>query len=238
MSGKRGGLPEGLTMPAELSGSSVVLVAHDVNISIFKPLWLERQGILSGDELSGNFVITPPCVRIPTDRFELLVLPDRIQLRPDKESTQVQDDVMRVLGGIVSTLPHTPFTAVGLNFEFRIALDEGSKFAAWNKSCFASQYSVDTVGDHVDNARFGTYFSFDVLGMRLKANLAPVTVSEGAYGDPKPPTGGREAMLGTFNFHRDLTQPVKTADILETLGRWDKAGPLAAQLAQGACAFG
>ena len=108
--------------------ASAVVVGHDVNLSIFTPPWLRDQKILSDEELAGDVVITPPMVRIPAPSFELLILPDRVQMRPSDDLDKAQSDILRVLGGIVSTLPHTPFTAIGLNFAYLMSPDEHTQF--------------------------------------------------------------------------------------------------------------
>lgn len=221
-------------MPANLTACSAVLVAHDVNMSIFKPVWLGRQEILTDEELTGEVIVTPALVRIPTDRFELLILPDRIQIRPAPAFNKAQASLLRVLGGIVSKLPHTPFTALGFNFEYMIQPGEGIDFKAWNRQTFAAPFSpratVETQGD----VRFGGYFSMDVLDMRLRADIKPARAASGdaeqGADSPLPP----EAMQAKFNFHRDLESPASVAEILAALGAWDGAASCASEFAAAA----
>lgn len=215
--------------------ASAVVVAHDVNLSIFRPPWLRDQKILSDEELAGDVVITPLMVRIPAPSFELLILPDRVQMRPSDDSGKAQSDILRVLGGIVSTLPHTPFTAIGLNFDYLMTPDEHTQFQSWNKERFAAPFPVDVVGAALEEARFGAYYSFDTLGMRLKADLRPVRRTEQPKGDILMSSAGPEEMLGKFNFHRDLKVRPAVAEILQVLGRWGDASSLALTMAESAC---
>ena len=218
-------------MPAELVNASAVIVAHDVNISIFKPRWLLRQNILSEEELADESVMSPTFVRIPTAAFELLVLPDRIQFRPAPDQPRVQSDLLRVLGGIAGTLPHTPFTAIGLNYDYMIEPASEIDFHDWDQQRFAAPISRSVVGDESSGARFGSYFSFDVLGMRLKADLRPVRVETASGAEDDRPKAPKEAILGKFNFHRDLVQSPPVSEVLEVLGNWDSAATYASQLA-------
>ncbi len=222
-------------MAVKLVNASAVVVGHDVNLSIFRPPWLRDQKILSDEELAGDVLITPPMVRIPAPSFELLILPDRVQVRPSDDPGKAQGDILRVLGGIVSTLPHTPFTAIGLNFDYVMTPDEHTEFQSWNKQSFAAPFSVDVVGTAQEEARFGAYYSFDTLGMRLKADLKPVLKTEQPEGGILKSSADPEAMVGKFNFHRDLKGRPAVSEILEVLGRWGDAAALALAMAESAC---
>lgn len=224
-------------MALELVNASAVVVGHDVNLSIFRPPWFRDQKILSDEELAGDVVITPLMVRIPAPSFELLILPDRVQVqvRPSDDPGKAQSDILRVLGVIVSTLPHTPFTAIGLNFDYIITPDEHTEFQSWNKESFATPFSVDVIGSAQEEARFGAYYSFDTLGMRLKADLKPVRRTEQPEGGIVKSSASPESMLGKFNFHRDLKERPAVSEILQVLGRWGDAASLALTMAESAC---
>lgn len=222
-------------MAVELVNASAVVVGHDVNLSIFRPPWLRDQKILSDEELAGEVVMTPLMVRIPAPSFELLILPDRVQVRPLDDPGKAQSDILRVLGGIVSTLPHTPFSAIGLNFDYVMTPDEHTEFQSWNKESFATPFSVDVIGSAQEEGRFGAYYSFDTLGMRLKADLKPVRRTEQAERGILKSSAGPEEMLGKFNFHRDLKERPAVGEILQVLGRWGDAASLALTMAKSAC---
>lgn len=207
-------------MAVELVNASAVIVAHDVNLSIFRPPWLRDQGILTDDELQGDVVATPVVVRIGARGFELTVLPDRLQFRPALQSDNANSDLLRVLGGIVSALPHTPFTAMGFNFGYRIIQPKGIDFAQWNRSRFASPVAFAVIPSGAQGtAHYGTYFSFDALDMRVKVDLKPIR-KEGF------------AMHSDFNFHRDLPQDPSIAEILRYLANWNTAALIAHEIAE------
>ena len=219
-------------MCVELVNASAVIVAHDVNLSIFKPLWLVRQSILSEEDVADHSVISPGLVRIPAPRFELLVLPDRVQLRPARDSEQAQSDLLRILGGIVSALPHTPFTAIGLNFDYKITPEGDVAFEAWDRRQFGAPFSLAAIDEEQEDARFGAYFSCNALQMRLNADIKPMRAPDKTEAKNAPSATSEEVIRGKFNFHRDLTQSPAVSEILEVLGRWDAAASFAETLAR------
>jgi len=223
-------------MPVELTNASTVIVGHDVNLSIFKPHWLVRQSILSEEDVADASVISPGLVRIPAPRFELLVLPDRIQLRPARDSEQAQSDLLRVLGGIVGSLPHTPFTAIGLNFDYTITPYGDVEFEAWDKEQFAAPFSLAAIDEQQVDVRFGAFFSCEALHMRLNADIKPVRAPEKTEAEDAESAPSEEVIRGKFNFHHDLAQSPPVSEILEVLGRWDAAASFAASLARRASA--
>ncbi len=133
--------------------TSIVIIAKDFNPSIFKPLWLAKNNILREEELQGDVVITPPAIQIPTKAFQFSVLPDRLQMIIPQSYSDAESDIIRVLGGIIKTLPHTPYTAVGINFNYVAAPSAEDTFAAWNRKLFASAISKKLQSPKAVNAR-------------------------------------------------------------------------------------
>ena len=88
-------------MNTVMENSSVVIIAKDFNISIFKPMWFLKNNIFSEEELNKDIVITPPAVQIPSKNFQFMVLPDRLQVTIPRQYPDAQSDIDRILGGIV-----------------------------------------------------------------------------------------------------------------------------------------
>lgn len=222
-------------MPIEPKMRSCVIVGHDINISILKAPWLVNQGILREAEISnGDAVFTSACVQINAEAFEFLALPDRIQMRLKEDSPDAQANLLRVLGGIATTLPHTPFTAIGLNFEFLLRPDGDIAFEVWNRSRFSAPSSLDATGD-MDTVRFGAYYSLDALAMRVRVNMRPVR-EFGTKGSEEPERESQdETMLAHFNFNHDLVPAASAPDILQVLGKWVDAATYAAEIAAMEC---
>lgn len=205
--------------------SSGVLSAHDVNLSIFNAIWLVREGILEEADISTKeSLFTPALIRIPTSTgAELLILQDRIQLSFDPKVVENAEPLFaRVLGGIVAKLPHTPYSAVGLNAEFLLAPRDETEFGQWNRKHFSSLFSAtsDSSSD-----RFGCYLSTSQLEMQVRVECRPARIKEG-----QPPFApGQEAMHVSFNFHRDLAAQ-QPALILQQLAKWSQAEALCTRI--------
>ena len=91
------------------AGKSVVIVANELNLSIFKPVWLCQFDILKPEELSEGILISPAAIQIPGPTFQLVILPNRLQMTfPSSDVDATTEPLNRVLGGILRALPHTP----------------------------------------------------------------------------------------------------------------------------------
>jgi hypothetical protein len=202
-------------------GTSVVLVANEINLSIFKPVWLGQTNILRPDELSGDFVISPGVIQIPTSQYNLLVLPNQLQMAfAEMDDAIVIEPLNRVLGGILKNLPHTPFIGLGINFDFFVGPNDLEKFPEWNKELFACRSAFAVCDKSTDEPRFGTYFSLDFEGLRLKINIRPI---KGAVAAPKvieQLQAASEWMHFNFNYHLDLNPVTPVQNALETLAKW------------------
>lgn len=210
---------------------SIVILAKDFNLSIFKPFWLMKNSIFREEELQGNIVITPPAVQIPTENFQFTVLPDRLQMVIPRPYPNAEDDIARILGQIVKTLPHTPYTALGINFNYLVAPESEDTFSTWNRKLFASPLSNKLQSPKDVNARFGSYFSFDVLGFRLKVDIKPIKAPANIETLCKSWNSGQDLVRLNFNFHSDVVNTKPPANyVLDKLGKWAKALSLTKKL--------
>ena len=224
-------------MSVEVAMRSVVIVGHDVNISILKPPWLVRNGIFSEDELSaGDVVFSQAVVQIPAGSFDFLALPDRVQIRLPRDCEDVQSILNRVLGGLVTTLPHTPLSAIGFNFEYVLLPQRGAKYVAWNCAGFQTSFAKQICESKTD-VRFGSYCSFSALDMQVQVDLKPGRARR-TDGDESSSAASRpEAMIGKINFHKELETPLRPPEVFESLGRWAAAENIATEFVNAATAL-
>lgn len=220
-----------LSERTRLTSATAVLVAKYFNVSIFQPLWISKNGILREDELTTKMLVSPAVNVFPSEKFELMILPERVQMRfhPKGYST-AEDELKRVIGGIIKMLPHTPYTAMGFNLDFRICEPSGVDFAKWNRQLFMAEAS-SRIADPEDNGtRFGCYVSFNSLGGRMKVNMLPVHEQQ----ITKTPSAGSsfeaDAVNVTFNFHTDIAQPPSTDPMMHVLDRWDDVFDLCCEI--------
>ena len=206
------------------AGATVVLVANEINLSIFKPMWLGRMNILRPDEITDDCVISPGALQFSTAQYNLLILANRLQMAfAEMDDAIVVEPLDRVLGGILRNLPHTPLTALGMNFDFFVGPNDLTTFAEWNKELFASSFASAICNSPAGNPRFGAYFSMPFEGMRLKINTKPI---KGAVAAPKVVDVLKDApewVHFNFNYHLDLNADASTQQALENLAKWNLA---------------
>jgi len=212
-------------MPIDAIGSNLVIAAHNFNPSIFSQLWLVRNQIVGEEEFRAGCVFSDQAVNVESDQFALLVIPPQMQLVP-KVAEEEQACVVAEKGGlIIRALPHTPYTAVGLNF-FWLFEPASGDVSAWTRSLFFDSGRKICRFFDPDDARFGAYFSKDTLGCRLKLDIKPITRQVAKE--------TKESVQFAFNFHLDLPQEGNriVAAIERQLGIWDAARNEAAQIVE------
>ncbi|MHB1034642.1 MAG: hypothetical protein ACYC35_08865 [Pirellulales bacterium] len=201
------------SMSAELRHANVVIAARQFNPTIFSQLWLVRHGIAEEGDFQGESVFTPAFVQVRAPHFVLLVLPEQLQFAPLPPEEKQGSLVLDKIGQIIQLLPETPYVAVGLNFNWHVAID-ASHFAAFSRALFFRENPLFNQFNE-DGARFGGYLSKDVFDARLKLDVKPVRVetSEGVV----------DQLLFAFNFHKDVGKEHPETEIQQFLKRWDEA---------------
>ena len=200
----------------ELAGSNVVITAHHFNPSIFSQLWLVRNEILGEDDFASGCLFSDQAANVESEQFGLLVVPPQMQFVPRLPPDQQGDLVSNKVGSIVRALPHTPYKAIGLNFLWHVEPEDADVSALTRKLFYDPDRTICQLFDVAD-ARFGAYFSKDILGCRLKLDVKPITRE--TKDEP------RELVQFAFNFHLDLPQEAnETIVAIEgDLRIWDDA---------------
>lgn len=208
--------------------SSIVLVANDVNVSIFKLGWMLENNIVSAEELDGEVSVTDLTVLLKTKSFELTVVPNRIQMniRPVDLVTDASSE--NALVRILRVLPHTPVSAIGLNVTYMLSPPSTSDFVTWNKSQFAPSLPLDFVSTEQDNARFGTYVSWNVFGARLRIDIKPITAKHNDGSD-------LEFMRAGFNYHTELPSVSATEAAVAVIEKWHEVVAHSTDVARSIC---
>ena len=197
---------------AEIIKSNVVVVAENLNPSIFRETWLVKEGVFTEEEIVPESFFSSVSVNVVTSSVELLIVPERLQLT--LKTDEKQDEIVKkVLGNIVKALPHTPYRAVGINFHWILELSDQSKLPKVTQEMFLSEENplrnIFDTGDTV----VGVYLSKDELEMRLKLNVKPI---KGGGTNV-----GKEALQFNFNFDKSINNPERaTGIVLETIDKW------------------
>jgi hypothetical protein len=217
---------------ALLFEANIVLVANELNVSIFNQLWLVRNGVLEEGDFGPGTVISPPAVVIPTPHFQLTFIADRVQVEFTDDLSGA--DAARIaVEKILQKLPHTPFVALGVNFVLGQGVHGKDSFAAWNQRLFMAPSLAELpLGDR---ARFGAYFSFDEEGFRAKVDVKPVPAAQFSFLSQTPFANDAEMMVSHVNFHRDLPRETAAQDAIQSLNQWPKLFAKAKSIAESLC---
>ena len=215
-------------MSVRMTQSNVVIVASQFNPSIFSQIWLIKSGILSEDDFGKECMFAPMVAQVHSREFNLVVVPDQLQFAPLRHPEKGRELVVSKVGKIVETLPHTPYIAAGLNFNWLIDPEEEG-VGNFSRHLFYRE-DIDILlfpEFDVEDARFGGYLSRDILGCRLKLDIKPVTIEQASKGEKQ------ELLKFAFNFHRPLSENNKVEQILDHLRRWNEAYELASNIVNG-----
>ena len=196
-----------------LSGSFIVL-ANSFNPSIVSQAWLIDQGLAQPGEFGDTSISTPGAAHHQFARGSLLVAPDRLQMtfRPDDDDAV--ERAHRLVSGIARALPHTPFIALGMNFDYGIEL-ELETFSRVVRRMFLVQDGP--LAQHFDagDALFGGYFSRDFQGTRFRLDVKPVRSNE------QQPNVSRLGIACNFHLGVDRAALKQPPDLIqETLNGW------------------
>lgn len=208
-------------METTLVSSNVVVIATAFNPSVVRESFLHAIGVVTPKSILAGFVFSEQVVNVPTKRFNILVVPQQLQVVP-VERADAHEVVRTVVPAIVKALPHTPYVAAGINFVWHLSpTDETLEQAT--RRLFGAQAGPLADVFAAEDACFGFFASKDLAGVRLKADIKPIHVK--APGMPR-----REGIQCAFNFHVDLTEADAAAEVSALCARWRELDALAEEL--------
>ncbi len=196
----------------ELVSENVVVLANQFNLSIMNQHWLIKNCIITQDDLQDGYTFTPVFALAKTKFFQLTLVPERLQIDLNPKTEKKIELIKSKIGTIVDKLPHTPFTALGFNFDYFLTTEDSS-VEKYTRSLFFKPDSPLSSQFDEDNAKFGGYFSKDVSGFRLKLDIKPISI--------KSKDKIMDKIQLAFNFHLDLVGNDKSKTILKYLAKWD-----------------
>jgi len=199
-------------MSLDLVNSTVVIAAGQFNPSIIREYWLIENGIMQPEDFRSGCVFTDMMVQVKSRQFDLAVVPGQCQISPHVPIEEQQQLIEEKAGEIVNKLPHTPFTAIGLNFHWHLIPDHKNIEALTRSLFFVNQNPFYEAFDFED-ARFGSYLSKDFNNFRMKLDVKPALME-----------GQKEPFLHFgFNFHFDVPKEQSVDAIQNALRQWDIA---------------
>jgi len=203
-----------------LLSANIVIVANNLNPSVFSQLWLVKEGIVDEKDFAENCVFASVATQVFTPDFQLLVIPDRLQFGLTDESKDNSELIRSKVASIVQKLPHNPYIAIGANFHWKVAPDVSEQFVGFMRNLFMKPQTPLYSNFSEDDARFGSYMSKDIFGTRLKLEIKPIDPAQ-----IKNNVETAEFLRFHFNYSLDLTygDSVNKIDkILDFLSKWDQ----------------
>ncbi|MCF7960595.1 MAG: hypothetical protein K9M08_07620 [Pirellula sp.] len=212
-------------MTPNLIHANAVVAAHQFNPSVVSQLWLVDHGIVLREEFEAGkgSVFSDMMVNVASEKLTMLVTPDQVQFSPTQPPPNEDGIVENRLGRLVRTLPHTPFSACGLNFTWLLEDDDVIQVA---KCLFFIPDSPLHHAFDVENSRFGGYMSKPALGGRLKLDIKPFSL--------RIPNGeSTERLQFAFNFHVDVPQASSGVEaVVAHLANWNQAYEMTREIMQ------
>jgi hypothetical protein len=200
----------------ELVTANVVVVANQFNPSIVTQLWLVENELVSRDDFLHGGFFTEVVANVPTRQFGLFVTPPQLQFAPAPDSEDQQRIITDKLGRFLQLLPHTPYSAIGLNFVWHLKPEDGDTARVTRELFFREGFPLFRAFDSPD-ARYGGYLSKDALGCRLKLDVKPIAITS--------PEGVDNRVQFSFNFHYGIIHNAESpvSQIQRVLDQWNQA---------------
>ena len=198
----------------KFASANIVIVAKNLNPSIFSQLWLVEEGIVGKDEFEDNCVYAPFVTQVFTPTFQLHVLPERLQVVLTDKSLGEPGPVMDKISILVQKLPHTPYTAIGANFLWLVAPHDLDDSVDYMRKLFVRPEIPLYKRFPSEDARFGAYMSKDFFNTRMKLDIKPYREENNGNVE--------EYLRFNFNYNLQLTHGEHIEQIIGFLGNWDK----------------
>ncbi len=181
----------------ENARAGIVLTAQTFNPSIFTETWLTQNDIVPGDAFVGVRIFSPEVVQFQTADLQVLVIPPKMQITFGIHGgTGGLELPQKIARRTLELLPHTPYQALGLNFDFLVAQPDGQDFNRYNRSVLGNGDNRLLTEFSALDAKFGRYFSKNHGESRLKLDIKPVQAGPES----------KNLLQFSFNFHHDVSQ--------------------------------
>lgn len=175
-----------------------------------------KNKIFSENELRGQKSL-PVLVEVKAKNFHFILVPNRLKFSIHPTYKKANELLISKVANIVKLLPHTPYTAIGLNFLYHVT-PKDKDIVKLSRSLFFRAESKLMQNFDSEEARFGGYFSKDVFGTKLKLDVKPITI--------KATDKKEERLQFAFNFHLEISNNTGYENILNLIEKWDEAKEL------------
>lgn len=197
----------------ELKIQNIVILANNFNPSVINHHWLITNKLLSESDILPNSLFASNGIQLSTEKFNLIVLPDQLQLNiiNSKDGVEV---VNMFLLPLVDKIQGTPFRACGINFNWFIS-DSDKNIHSLSKEYFYNK-NLSFINDfNDDTSKYGVYLSKDFNGSRLKLDIKPISARK----VDEPLTS--DYIQLAFNFHKDLHVEKFHQELIDFLAKFN-----------------
>lgn len=201
----------------KLTSENIVIIAKNLNPSLFSQLWLVKQGIVNEEDFASNCIFSPFVTQVFTPNFQLFVVPERLQFTLINKSEDSAEFIKEKVGTIIKSIPHTPYRAIGINFNWIVAPEPPVDIFEFERKLFVKKEIAIYEQFSESDARFGAYLSKDIFGSRLRLDIKPVKPI-----NPEKYEKVSNLLQLTFNYQLDLIEEGIIDRMFEFLNQWDQ----------------
>ncbi len=183
--------------PIENAFAGIVITAQTFNPSIFTESWLVQNKIVQADAFTGLRLFSPEISQFQTALLQVSIIPPKMQTIFNIKQNPVDISIpIQFSAKVVELLPHTPYTGIGLNFDYFLAPPKGKDFFSFNRELFGKGDCKLLQEFSAPDTKYGRYFSKQYGDSRLKLDIKPVQAGEEK----------KDLLQWSFNFHYDISQ--------------------------------
>lgn len=159
-------------MKDQFQNINTVVIVGAWNLAIFTPEWV-RMNILRDEDYPDVKIMYPLNVlhslRFSTGKFDFCIGDNRFMFTLTEKNDQAEHDMLNVVSSICQKLPHTPVSALGINFVFETdkninavnAIDDTQSLV---QSIGLGQTSVEIVRSYKRNDKETLNFKISKIG--------------------------------------------------------------------------
>lgn len=190
-------------MDKNLIEQIIVIIAEFFNPSVFNQYWFIKEGLLKEEDIQKESLFVPGITHIQTNKFNMLVIPEKIQITLKCNEEEACEIVCNMLTKIAQYQANIPYKALGLNYCWK--LEPKESISIFSRNIFCKKDIELYKAFNEEDARFGTYISQNYKKSRMNLDIKPVFWAD------------KECMICNFNFHHEVSN---TNDIIEYQQFW------------------
>lgn len=187
-------------MKKTLINVSIVVVASNYNPTIVSKDWIRQKEIISEEPI--NFAHLPVFSLFESENFILTVDEKRLTVELKNINEANIDNLPSIVENYITSLPETPYTAIGFNYSWILQAETNENLVALLKTMFLQKKMEEKLIKILDYKDFEigstTYSNYNdfILKMSLEPHLRP------------------KGIKISFNYHADVTDIEKLKNVI------------------------